>query len=654
MRYSVNSPFSPYWHRLARVAAFLAVVALLAVASVTPTLADDDDDDENRGVRDTFRGDSPSTPLPSHTPNRDSVGDGWFQSPGANFQIAADGRSVRDAGLNFTPRVATIDTLVSEYDLEVRIKRTGPSTLTGVVFRYVDAENHMAVTHDGRRLRLVKVVNGVETVLRRSTFRSRSDDGDLWRIEVSDESVVVRIDGRRKMRTTDVPFTGATVAGLIQQPSQDTRFKNFIVKPEEDDDDDDDRDDDDRSTPNPSAPVVLDSFSAPDGTPIESHTGTEVASGGGWSEIAGIWHISGGVLTLESPNPARPSGDHIVVIPSEDAPLQEISADVTWHGGLAGLAWNVSDASAYSLLFWDGATLVVGRVEGGAFLERGRREVTWAPGQTRNLRIRLQDGHAFVYVDDSEPIMLAFGIENPSILNAGVFDRFNAGNSFDNFTVRTSPASQDLPVLVPDPPIGPPDPATPPDDAWLYDSFNSSAFSLLRFRTPEIDPSGGGWTDDDSFWMILDQQASEQSGVFGPDGFDRFAAIDTGTDSYQLRSNVEWDGGRAGVFFGGRGTGNDDAGRNGFIFFRSGDVLHVGQLIGGVYFPIDSTDKFNWVAGRTKTLRVDVEGDRATLRLNGKRIFRFRNSALQDSTWAGLFQRGGQDERYEDFTIRLP
>ncbi len=630
----------------------ITVLALAVFVASSPTIARADDDG---GVRDNFRGDPPGTPLTLHEPNEDSVGGGWIQGVGADFQIAADGRSVRDAALNLPARIAVIDTQVTEYDLSVTIERAGPRTLTGVVVRYVDENNYLAATHDGRRLRLVRVVDGDETVLKGRSFVSRTGEPDLWRAEVRNESITVRVNERRRLSASDSTFADATLAGLIQQPSQDTVFRSFEVESNRDDDDEDDED---RSSatesPAPTEPVVQDSFTAPDGTALSPHTETEIVSGGGWSEVTGGWEIVGGKAILATPDPARPSGDHIAAIPSQGAPLQEISADITWNGGFAGLAWNVVAETAYSLVFWDGVSLVVGRVEGGAFHERGRRQASWTSGQSRNLRIELQDGHAAVYLDDSEAVLLALGVEAPTVLNAGLFDRFNAGNSFDNLVVRESSPGPEMPILVPDPPIGPPAPSAPPNDAWLYDSFNSADFSLLSHRTSEINPSGEGWTDVNGLWMLLDQQASEQSGVFGPLGIDRFAVIDTGTDEYELKSKVTWDGGRVGVFFSGRSNSPDDAGRNGFIFFRSGETLHVGRLIGGVYFPIASTERFSWRAGQTKTLRVEVEGDRARLKLGGRTIFRFSNATLEGSTWAGLFQRGGQDERYNDFTVKLP
>ncbi len=634
-----------------RVLLSLMAAALFAVAVAGPVRADDDDDEE-KFVRDTFR-DAPGTRLSLHEPNSDSVGGGWITGIGTNFQIASDGRSARDADLNLSSKIAVIDSQVSEFDLSVTVIRSEPSTLTGVVFRYVDADNYMAAVHKGKRLRLIKVVAGAETELARRSFRSKSDSGDLWTVSVRHGDVQVAVNGKRRLRTSDPAFADATYVGLIQQPSQRTAFTDFRV---ESDDEDDDEDDDRVRPPDEkmSPPVVSDSFTATDGTDLGSHTGTEITSGGGWTAKTGGWEISGGAVSVATPDPARPSGDHIVFIPSEDAPLQEISADITWHGGFAGLAWNVGEGTTYSLAFWDGFSIVIGRVEAGMFRERGRQLASWTPGQTRNLRIRLQDGHAFAYLDDSEPILLAFGIEEPSVLNAGLFDRFNAGNTFDNFVVRTSPDS-DLPrPFVPDPPIVPPGTGDPPPDAWLFDSFNSPDFSLLRHRTPEIDPSGEGWTDVDGFWMLLQAQASEQSGVFGPGGFDRFAVIDTGADEYELKSKVRWDGGRVGVLFGGRSTGTDDAGRNGFIFFRRGDFLHAGQLIGGVYFGIDITDDFKWQAGRTRTMRVEVEEGEAKLKLNGKTVFKFSDPALEGSTWAGIFQRGESEERYNDFTVELP
>lgn len=602
-------------------------------------------------VQDTFNIDTADTSLPQHTLEVDEVGGGWIQSPGADFRITLDGLATYDRTLDGEPGITVVDTLVSEYDLSVNIllpeSHPGAGSVTGVVFRYVDEGNHFAVIFNGKRLKLVRVSGGVETVLDERPLNLRDEVLLIGPVRVRHDGITVEIEGHQPLETDDDSFAEATLAGLIFESVQTTSFRDFTVSSVAD-------------APGvepghePASATVFDTFTASSGTPIESHAGTEITSGGPWSALRGSWQILDGTVKLAIADPVQPGADQIAVIPAGSVADQEISADIAWHSGTAGVVWNTTDTQNYSLAFWDGSYLVAGRVEAGVFREFGRQRAAWAAGQTRNLRIRVNEGRARVYLDGSEPLMMAIGIPAPAVINAGVFVRNGGENRFDNFVARPSqPLSQPDPAITGDPPF-PPVFTEPSADAWLFDSFNSPDSVLLKDRSPEIDPSGQGWTPISGLWQIWQAQASEQTGVFGPEALDRFAVIDSGVDEYQLEAWIEWDGGRAGVLFGGRATGSEDAGRNGFIFFRNGERLEVGRLIGGVYFPIDSSDDFRWRSGQRKTLRVQVDDGEAVLSLDGAEMFRFTDSALRYSTWAGLFQRGRNDERFNDFTVTLP
>ena len=602
-------------------------------------------------VQDTFNIDTADTPLPQHTLEVDQIGGGWIQSPGSDFRITLDGLASHDSNLDVEPGITVIDTLVSEYDLSVNVlrpdSRHSASSVTGLVFRYVDEDNHFAAVFDGKRLKLVRVSGGVETVLDERPFNPRDEVLPIGPVHVRHDGIAVEIEGHQPLETDDGSFADATLAGLIFESVQTTSFRDFTVSSVADAPGVE-------PGPGPSSATVFDTFTAASGTPIESHTSTEITSGGPWSALRGSWQILDGTVKLAIAEPTQPGADQLAVIPAGSVADQEISADITWHGGTAGVVWNAANTQNYSLAFWDGSYLVAGRVEAAVFREFGRQRAVWAAGQTRNLRVRVNEGRARVYLDGSEPLMMAIGLPAPAVINGGVFVRNGGENRFDNFVVRPSqPPSQPDPSITGEPPF-PPVFTEPPADAWIFDSFNSSDAVLLKDRSPEIDPAGQGWMPVSGLWQIWQAQASEQSGVFGPEALDRFAVIDSGVDEYQLEAWIEWDGGRAGVLFGGRATDSEDAGRNGFLFFRNGERLEVGRLIGGVYFPIDSSDDFNWQTGKRKTLRVKVDDGEAVLSLDNSEIFRVADRALRYSTWAGLFQRGRNDERFNDFTVTLP
>lgn len=626
-----------------RISPLVLAAALLSAVAFSPASASD------FVVRDTFNLGTANTPLSQRPLEVDTVGGGWVQGIGSDFRITLDGVATHDASLNVEPGIAVVDTLLSEYDLKLQLTRPGTDTSTGsvmgAVFRYMDEANHFKAVHDGRHVKLVRAKNGVESVLDQLPLVTTDDVVAMGAVHVRHDGISITIEGYDLLETEDNSFVGATHAGLIFEAVQTTSFRNFTVMAASDPPGNEPQ-------PEPAPPDVFDTFTAANGQLLDSHTGTE--TGGSWSSLRGTWQITGGTAVLATPNPALPFADQVAVIPAGGTADQAISADITWHGGTAGVVWDALDTSNYSLVFWDGGYLVAGRVQAGEFREFGRQQVAWSPGETRNLRVRINNDRVRVYLDNSEPVMLGIGLPGPALLNGGIFVKNGLQNRFDNFTVRKSaPISEPEPSLTSDPPF-PGESTQAPVEAWFFDSFDSPDATLLEHRSPEVDPSGNGWDAVSGTWQIWEAQASEQSGVFGPTGLDRFAVIDTGVDEYEVESAVQWDGGRAGVLFGARTSGRDDAGRNGFLFFRNGTRLEVGRLIGGVYFRIDQSENFNWNANERRTMRVKVNGDEATLSLGQSEIFSFNDSALRYSTWAGLFQRGRTDERFDNFTVTLP
>ncbi len=622
--------------------AFAALAGSLLLATALSVSAA-----SNYVVRDTFNLDAPQTSLSLHSLEIDSVGGGWVQSPGSDYRITLDGLASRDVGLDADPGIAVVDTLLTEYDLAVSMTPAGDRCLIGVVFRYLDRENFLAAGHHSNRAGLLEVVNGQVKVLDQRSFEAAAGVPDRWTVQVRRDSIQVDINGITSLQAESSRFSNSTLAGLAFDALHSTSFRDFTVIS-------DNEPLDRRSDAVPDTPIVFDSFSGADSTPLRLHDGTETTAQGTWQSVRGEWVLDSGMAVLSAPDTLEAFADQIAIIPSEGDHDQEISAEITWIGGTAGLAWDVLDRSHYSIAFWDGNFLVAGRVDGGVFRERGRQRANWDSGQSRNLRVQRNADQVRIYLDDSETVLLALGFPPATSNNAGLFVRLDEGNRFDSFTVRTS---QD--VLRPEGRISAGQPSPPavtevPGSAWMFDSFDSPDFTPLATRVPEIDPSQKGWSIESGFWQIWQSQVSDQTGAFGPGGFDRLAVIDTGVDEYDLESVVEWDGGKVGVMFGGRATGEDDAGRNGFVFFRTSETLEVGQMIGGVYFQIDTTSNFDWNPGDRRTMNVKVDGDRAILKLDGVTKFEFSSDALPGSTWAGLFQRGSNEERFDDFTVLLP
>jgi hypothetical protein len=665
------------WVRILLVAALASLVVTAAVQVTLPSAQadggddredrksaprdrddegeDDDQDERSLGngprlhwvVRDRFR-DQPDLPLADHDPDIDEVGGGWL--PAGDWRISqSPPDSVRNkTGLDLAA-IASLDAQIPEIDLSAVLTHPDADSHIGLVFRYVDQQNHFRAVHDGKRLLLQKVVAGQETTLARKEVKWKEGEARTLLVRVKGNQIAVFLDEKRILGASDAALAGNLRAGLYHfngLKSRITDLKVAALGPPPG-----------AVPPEPVTPVVVDdSFTDVDGTSLAAHT-PEVVADGGWSELTGAWAVHGGRARLESAG----AGDPLAFVRTglDEA---DIYADVTWNGGLAGLSWGVDDAGNYSIVFFDGAgSLVAGRIDATPpfFHELGRVGFPWSLGETKRMRVRVNQANpgelpprynARIYVDDSVVRILAInaGMSGPN-KGAGLFAKGPAGgaaSTFDNFRVRVAvPLAQADPVLPVVPPPPPP-PVVIPSGAWVYDSFNEFDATQIQWRPPDLDPSGSGWSIHSGTWDTKLFQARQKAGGEG----DAYAFIDTGRDQYDMRAKIRWDGGRLGVVFGAHGTD----GRNLFLFWKhSDDRVILGKVVGGVFFMLGDAD-VKWKVGQTRTLRVVVEGDHLKAYVQNRKVFDLHDQELPFATFAGLFQRLDPGDRWEDFLVRFP
>jgi hypothetical protein len=654
-----------YW-RLALAAAVASITGL------TLALLSDGESDPGRVsaapgpvvVRDRFIG-AAGTPLSSHAPDVDEVGGGWQQTPGSDFRLTGpttganglgererpgNGESdrrfgsngaVRDVTGKGTPYYAIVNAGISDIDLSVDFKRSEQPGEYGLVFRYADASNNLQLVYDGDRLKLRKRVSGVETVLQERA--AAWPEGTTRKIRVTDKAGVIsaHLGQRELFRSTDATLLGNTRVGLYNVNNSASSVREFEVTalgPQP------------TPTPEPLLPaVIVDHFDEVGPTPLPLHVPDLAPAGASWTSLSGDWTVASGQAQLTGFS--GPCCDRVTAIQT-GLTEADITVDMTWNGGAAGISWGVDAYNNRAIAFWDGFFLVAGRIEPstGSFVEMGRAPHSWAAGQTKKLRVRLNGTNARFYVDDpsvagdeAAPVILVIGTTMGASKSAGLFST-SAGNLFDNFVVRPSPVLlQPDPVLrVPPPQVLPP--VSIPSGAVVYDSFTFYDEDLITNRPPDLDPSGSGWSVTGGRWQFFDFEAGQLEGAL-----DHLAFINTGRDQYEIRAREFWDGGRTGIAFGAYGPDP----RNTFLVWKNHDNwVFIGKKIGGVFFTLD-TARAGWKAGDADTLRVEVTGDRIRVFQDQRRLFDFRDKDVIGRTWAGLFQNAFHAERYDDFLVKL-
>jgi len=590
-------------------------------------------------VLDKFKG--PAVSLDLHAPNIDAVGGGWNLAYGPGWEITASAADM--SGLGQT-QVALIDGSLEDIDLSVVFTRSGQSGSVGLVFRWQDADNHFRAIYDGKKARLQKVAGGVVSELGSRKVSWKRDKTKTLRVTDNGGKLAYFVDRKMIATVTDSDFRGNTAVGMLYRNDSATAVEDFHVKalalePA-------------AAADAPGPVIIHDAFddATPgmlDGRHVNGDAGQPI-----WSDVVGTWEVTGeGTARLLT---ASGSGDQIAAVPI-DADEVEISADIEWNAGVAGLAWAVDAPGDRSIAFWDGfGAIVAGRIDpvSGWFIEYGRAPYSWARGETRNLRVRINGSNARIYVDDPSTsdddgrvLVLAIGTDMGSLQRAGLFSKSPA-NLFDEFLVRVAaPLRQADPVLY----VAPPqvlDPPSLPAGARVYDSFTFYNGDLIQNRPPDLDPSGTGWSVKGGTWRFF----SFQVGQLYEDRGDQLPFIDTGVDQYEIESEQLWDGGRTGIAFG--ATRPDS--RNTFLFFKQADdSVVLGKKIGGVFFTLGTSRVRSWKFGKDETLKVQVRGDRLKAYVGKRKVFDVTDGDLPGATWAGLFRNGFHTDRFDDFLVRL-
>jgi len=596
-------------------------------------------------ITDTFT-DVVGSSLEDHTPELVQDG-GWDDVVFDTWRVQTIKGGTGAANFSGTDNRYIATTDAGYFNSTIEVDVTYVEGATGLVFRYLDSENHFRLEYDGNKsLSLVKVQAGVETELAKKKFTSKGADGKI-RVELDGDSIAARY-GKTKLNVSDSFQQLVTRSGMIYSRPTQAVWDSFnvhslgefpVTSPPLD------------PAPSIAESVIYDTFTEAGSVSLASHIPDKDA-GSGWSTGAG--GIGEGTWVVETDS-ARQTilpdiGDLHAVIDAGVADV-DIRVDVHWRDAgagdppfrTAGLVFRYeSESDWYKVFYVESGELILAKFTNpGGFKEVGRVAVEWDDDSVHRLRVRKNGNSIRVYGDTDQLLIFRSDSSLAGSTNVGLFTRGADDIKFDNFIVAPSAS---LPVPDPDPPppgptpTPPPGPGPAPSEAVLYDSFNDFNGFGLAGHSADIHPFDGGWNA--SGWQL----AGLGTTVLKGSERDFRAVIETKARDQYVSAPITYVDGRAGLVF----RYNNES--NWMMTWTNGSILFLAKNVGGHFQVIDSA-KFKWKSGATKQLSVSVAGRRGSVMVNGETMFRFTEEELKYNTFAGVFYRAEVGTRFDDFTV---
>lgn len=187
---------------------------------------------------------------------------------------------------------------------------------------------------------------------------------------------------------------------------------------------------------------LYDDFEGPDETQLSSHTPAWSPSGTNW-QTAGVYSVEWELETWSSgssrANPvANTDADNPILIEGGFADA-EMEVRVSYVEQLAGIYYRYIDASNYGLMWWDGTTLTLAEVVGGAFNSLSTStSPEWTPGTDRVMRLQMQGRRLTGFLDARMFVQTLVASE--SLLDGtlhGMFTKLSDTARFDSFRLRS-------------------------------------------------------------------------------------------------------------------------------------------------------------------------------------------------------------------------
>ncbi|MBM3958039.1 MAG: hypothetical protein FJ313_08320, partial [Gemmatimonadetes bacterium] len=395
--------------------------------------------------------------------------------------------------------------------------------------------------------------------------------------------------------------------------------------------------------PEPGGPVVLDSFADVAGTTLEAHA-PDVAFVGGWDEVTFEgWRIE----TVDGRSvAANVIGTGEPFYATSDAGLinAEIETVLRWEEGEAGVVFRYADAgNHWEFLFDGGGRMELRKVVGATTTVVAARRFEWGDrGKTRVARVVLEGERIRALIDRREMFDLVDG-DLHGFTRAGIYYRREPMALWDSFSV-SSLGPFPAPVPTPAPP-----PALP--ESLVFDTFSEAAPVALTAHVPDK-VAAGAWSAGaggigSGSWHVGPEALVETSGA----DRDLHAIIDAGAPDVDVRVDVLWNGGGAGLVFRYRDEGN---------WFKVWYDGHAELVAASFTSPPGGSPVFQelgrvaveWAAGEVHRLRVRRNGDSIRIYGEADQVLMWRVvGGLAETTLVGVFARNTTSTAFDNFIV---
>jgi hypothetical protein len=194
----------------------------------------------NHSTMDRFT-DTNGTLLTAHTPDYQAVAESWNNGFGGAATIQSN-EAVHGGTAISGSYIETNQHDLTRIEVEVSFKDT--TAISGIIFRYQDANNYLVAERGNTRVEINKVVNGVKSGIKFQNSNARvsndyrlvlllDDNNNISFYTVSSDYVgnVPNFDGAHVYVSNEATFSGNTLAGIYCNPAGGTQvgFTNFRV-----------------------------------------------------------------------------------------------------------------------------------------------------------------------------------------------------------------------------------------------------------------------------------------------------------------------------------------------------------------------------------------------------------------------------------------
>ena len=572
-------------------------------------------------IADNFNAAS-GAPLQGRVPTGGSISNAWLVaatgsgSPGTAVLVGGRAKVGADATATWvTTLVGSVANGIVGVDYHVGL--TGLSW-GGVIARATDADNYLLGLATADNLYLFRRQAGTWTTLTSAMGVAPAAPGSVHRLEVRaiDSTIEVWWDGRRHLQATVTFQQTANRSGVAWAPGTGpaTTYDNFSV----------------------TLPLVYDTFSGPDETPLTNHVPGVAASGLSWQVSAtgsgtpGNPHLQGGEAA------ASTNATAIWVAGTVEGGTSDAIVGADYQVGPTGVPWGgviarATDGNNYLLGLAASDNLYLFRMEGGEWtmLAVATGMISVAPGSVHRLEMHAIDSAVELWWDGTRYLRVRETFQQTATRHGVAWvPSYDPGTRYDNFLVLRSD---------------------------VYDAFTAADGTALTSHVADVSQAGQAWevsaTGSGTAGTPIVQSGEAGAGT-GATATWVGSTVDAGASDAIL--GVDYHVGATGSPWGGVIARATD-GNNYLLGLAASDSLYVFRMQGGTWTQLKSKGNIPMAPGSLHRLEVHAIGDTIELWWDGTRHLQVVEETFQQTaTRHGVAWSPGSSpgSRYDNFSVQ--